>query len=147
MHNNSRLLLQAWAQKLQGNIKQIDVRAPTSIEVLAYRVPFMDAQTCTKVYRPFSGRSLSMAHSPCWNLMQTGCVLQYLINNAGVAKWADLGRLQEEDMLHLFRTNTLGPLMITQEVLREGLLKSGSVVANMTSKVSHLPTLYLQLSQ
>ena len=69
--------------------------------------------------------------------MQAGCV-QYLINNAGVAKWADLGSLQEEDMLHLFRTNTLGPLMITQEVLREGLLKSGSVVANMTSKVSHL---------
>lgn len=62
------------------------------------------------------------------------CV-QYLINNAGVAKWADLGSLEEEDMLHLFRTNTLGPLMITQQVLREGLLKSGSVVANMTSKV------------
>ena len=65
-------------------------------------------------------------------------VLQYLINNAGVAKWADLGSLQEADMLHLFRTNTLGPLMITQEVLREGLLKSGSVIANMTSKVSDL---------
>ncbi len=62
------------------------------------------------------------------------CV-QYLINNAGVAKWADLGSLTEEDMVHLFRTNTLGPLMITQEVLREGLLKRGSVVANMTSKV------------
>ena len=61
--------------------------------------------------------------------------LQYLINNAGVAKWADLGSLTEEDMLQLFRTNTLGPLMITQEVLREGLLKDGSVVANMTSKV------------
>ena len=61
--------------------------------------------------------------------------MQYLINNAGVAKWADLGSIEEQDMLHLFRTNTLGPLMITQEVLREGLLKSGSVVANMTSKV------------
>jgi len=61
--------------------------------------------------------------------------VQYLINNAGVAKWADLGSIEEQDMLHLFRTNTLGPLMITQEVLREGLLKSGSVVANMTSKV------------
>ena len=61
--------------------------------------------------------------------------MQYLINNAGVAKWADLGSLTEEDMLHLFRTNTLGPLIITQEVLREGLLKCGSVVANMTSKV------------
>lgn len=63
--------------------------------------------------------------------------MQYLINNAGVAKWADLGSLTEEDMLHLFRTNTLGPLMITQEVLREGLLKRSSVVANMTSKVSY----------
>ena len=69
--------------------------------------------------------------------------MQYLINNAGVAKWADLGSLQEADMLHLFQTNTLGPLMITQEVLREGLLKSGSVIANMTSKVSDPPTLYL----
>ena len=73
--------------------------------------------------------------------------MQYLINNAGVAKWADLGNLQEEDMLHLFRTNTLGPLMITQEVLREGLLKSGSVVANMTSKVSHLQLLHSNVSQ
>ena len=62
-------------------------------------------------------------------------MMQYLINNAGVAKWADLGNLQQEDMLHLFRTNALGPLMITQEALREGLLRSGSVVANMTSKV------------
>ena len=62
------------------------------------------------------------------------CV-QYLINNAGVAKWADLGSLTEEDMLHLFQTNALGPLMITQAVLREGLLKRGSVIANMTSKV------------
>jgi len=61
--------------------------------------------------------------------------VQYLINNAGVAKWADLGSIEEQDMLHLFRTNTLGPFMVTQEVLREGLLKSGSVVANMTSKV------------
>ena len=67
--------------------------------------------------------------------MRPGPVLQYLINNAGVAKWADLGSLEEADMLHLFRTNALGPLMVTQEVLREGLLKSGSVVANMTSKV------------
>lgn len=57
-----------------------------------------------------------------------------------VAKWADLGSLQEEDMLHLFRTNTLGPLMITQEVLREGLLRKGSVVANMTSKVPDVHT-------
>ncbi|CAK0780445.1 hypothetical protein CVIRNUC_005056 [Coccomyxa viridis] len=64
--------------------------------------------------------------------------VDYLINNAGVAKWADLGSLTEEDMLQLFRTNTLGPLMITQEVLREGLLKDGSVVANMTSKMGSM---------
>ncbi len=74
--------------------------------------------------------------------------MQYLINNAGVAKWADLGSIEEQDMLHLFRTNTLGPLMITQEVLREGLLKSGSVVANMTSKVpSSLDCLVFLISQ
>ena len=38
-------------------------------------------------------------------------------------------------MLRLFRTNTLGPLLVTQEVLNARLLRNGSVVANMTSKV------------
>lgn len=60
---------------------------------------------------------------------------QYLINNAGVASWGDLGKLTEDELLHCIRTNTLGPLLVTQEVLGTGLLKRGSVVANLTSKV------------
>lgn len=61
--------------------------------------------------------------------------MQYLINNAGVASWGQLGELSEEELLRLFRTNTLGPLLVTQEVSNANLLRSGSVVANLTSKV------------
>ncbi len=61
--------------------------------------------------------------------------MQYLINNAGVASWGGLGQLTEDELLHCIRTNTVGPLMVTQEVLGAGLLQKGSVVANLTSKV------------
>ena len=63
---------------------------------------------------------------------------QYLINNAGVASWSGLGQLTEDELLHCIRTNTVGPLMVTQEVLGAGLLKRGSVVASLTSKVHAL---------
>lgn len=67
-------------------------------------------------------------------------LVQYLINNAGVASWGGLGQLTEEELLHCIRTNTLGPLLVTQEVLGAKLLKNGSVVANLTSKVHlHVP--------
>jgi NADP-dependent 3-hydroxy acid dehydrogenase YdfG len=62
--------------------------------------------------------------------------LQYLINNAGVASWGNLGALTEDELLRLFRTNTMGPLLVTQEVLNAGLLRNGSTVANLTSKVT-----------
>ncbi len=62
-------------------------------------------------------------------------MMQYLINNAGVASWGGLGQLTDDELLHCIRTNTLGPLLVTQEVLGAKLLKNGSVVANLTSKV------------
>ncbi|CAL8468915.1 g8456 [Coccomyxa elongata] len=64
--------------------------------------------------------------------------VDYLINNAGVASWGGLGQLTEEELLHCIRTNTLGPLLVTQEVLGAKLLKNGSVVANLTSKMGSM---------
>ncbi|KAK9914895.1 hypothetical protein WJX75_002004 [Coccomyxa subellipsoidea] len=72
------------------------------------------------------------------NLKNIAKAVDYLINNAGVASWGGLGQLTEDELLHCIRTNTVGPLMVTQEVLGAGLLKRGSVVANLTSKMGSM---------
>eukprot|EP00887_Chlorella_sp_A99_P002829 scaffold6.g2829.t1 len=61
-----------------------------------------------------------------------------LINNAGVASWGDLGDVSEEEMFNCFRINTCGPLFTTQAVYKQGLLKQGSVVAQMSSKMGSI---------
>jgi hypothetical protein len=48
-----------------------------------------------------------------------------LINNAGALVWQGLEATTKADMLRLFETNTIGPLLCTQALLREGLLKRG----------------------
>lgn len=64
--------------------------------------------------------------------------MQLLVNNAGVVDgWKDLDEVTEADMLQCFKVNALGPLLVTQQLHRRGLLggRGGtSVVANMTSK-------------
>ena len=40
--------------------------------------------------------------------------------------------------MDLFRTNAVGPLLVTQEFSRAGLLGSGSMVANITSKMGSI---------
>ncbi|KAK9829599.1 hypothetical protein WJX72_006821 [[Myrmecia] bisecta] len=70
--------------------------------------------------------------------------IDYVINNAGViGAYQDFEHVTAEDMLAVFQTNTIGPLLITQQLLRNRLIGSGqkvadgpgSVIANVTSKV------------
>ncbi|KAG7669316.1 hypothetical protein Ndes2437B_g05462 [Nannochloris sp. 'desiccata'] len=59
-----------------------------------------------------------------------------LINNAGILEASSLGNVDAEEMIRLFMTNTVGPLLVTQQLHKQGLLgKPGSIVANMTSKM------------
>jgi len=61
-----------------------------------------------------------------------------LINNAGVAEWSSLGSVTQESMLRLFSVNAVGPLLVTQAAAGKGLLRKGSVVANITSKMGSM---------
>lgn len=67
-------------------------------------------------------------------------VLQYLFNVAGVADKtrADLHAIDAERMLECFQTNAVGPLIVVQQLLDNGMLGSGSTVANLTSKVNQV---------
>ena len=127
----------AYLESFLSHLQQLHHSTTSRARPLLHSQPAMSSCLTTvgmQLLRSATHRSKQQAgNSACCR--GTMWSLQYLINNAGVAKWADLGSLTEEDMLQLFRTNTLGPLMITQQILREGLLKKGSVVANMTSKV------------
>ena len=65
--------------------------------------------------------------------------IDYLINNSGVGSWNDLDEVTPEELLLLFQTNAMGPLLVTQALQKQGLLgRPGgpSVIANMTSKVT-----------
>ena len=59
-----------------------------------------------------------------------------LINNAGIMDRSGLSEVTSEEMVRIFQTNAIGPLLVTQAL--QSLLggKLGpSVVANMTSKM------------
>lgn len=60
-----------------------------------------------------------------------------LINNAGILEPTGLLNVTAEEMMRLFRVNTIGPLIVTQQLLTQGLLgqPGKSVVANMSSKM------------
>lgn len=67
---------------------------------------------------------------------QTKQVFDYALVVAGVVDdWADLDDVDEQRMLYCFRVNTIGPLLLAQALVTNKLLKKGSVLANMTSKV------------
>ena len=69
-----------------------------------------------------------------------------VINNAGTTgtdgynKW-ELEDMDAEEMMHVFKINTVGPLLVTQQLLKNGLIgdpakgKGGALVGNVTSKV------------
>ena len=61
-----------------------------------------------------------------------------MINNAGVygPKGLTLDSVKSEDMAFTFQTNTIGPLLVVQQLLHNRLIgKPGSIIGNMTSKV------------
>lgn len=61
-----------------------------------------------------------------------------VINNAGVIERGGIDDVTAYSMLHCFQVNTLGPIFVTQALLRHKLLKPGSLVANVTSLVRPL---------
>jgi NAD(P)-dependent dehydrogenase (short-subunit alcohol dehydrogenase family) len=85
--------------------------------------------------------------------LQSDCPIlgaQLLVNNAGaVDGYKELHEVTEEDILHCFRVNAVGPLLVTQQLHQRGLLggrRGGSLVANMTSKARREHGLRFQAS-
>jgi len=60
-----------------------------------------------------------------------------LINNAGILVLTGLRDVTAEEMMRLFKINTIGPLLVTQQLFKQGLLgqPGKSIVANMSSKM------------
>lgn len=71
------------------------------------------------------------------NLRQTVNHIDLLINNAGILEASDLMEVTAEEMVEAFRVNAVGPLLVTQQLIKHGLLgKPGtSIVANMSSRM------------
>lgn len=79
-------------------------------------------------------------------VVASGGAVDVVINNAGTtgtdaySKW-ELEDMDAEEMLHVFRINTVGPLLVVQQLLKRELIgtrgigKRGAVVGNVTSKV------------
>jgi NAD(P)-dependent dehydrogenase (short-subunit alcohol dehydrogenase family) len=96
-------------QKVQGvQIEQLDVSDPASIQAWAQR--------------------LASRHQH----------VDYVINNAGVygPKALEVDTVTAEDMIETYKVNTIGPLLVVQQLLKQGLIgPPGTVVGNVTSKV------------
>ena len=103
----------------------------------------------------------NVSHS-CYGTANYICValgggVDVVINNAGTTgtdgfnKW-DLESVTADEMLHVFKINTVGPMVVTQQLLKHGLMGGGpligggatggavggggaALVANVTSKV------------
>lgn len=59
-------------------------------------------------------------------------------------KGLTLDSVKSEDMALTFQTNTIGPLLVVQQLLKKKLIgKPGTIIGNVTSKV----TLQLLLAQ
>jgi NAD(P)-dependent dehydrogenase (short-subunit alcohol dehydrogenase family) len=59
--------------------------------------------------------------------------IDVLINNAGVLIEERFPEVTEEGMLLSFKVNTMGPYMIVQESYKQGKLKDGSKIINISS--------------
>jgi len=61
-----------------------------------------------------------------------------VINNAGVyGSKINCETVTAEDMLFTYRANTIGPLLVVQQLLKNKLIgKPGTIVGNVTSKVT-----------
>lgn len=64
--------------------------------------------------------------------------LDLVIHNAGIAEWSPLSAATSEVMQRLFRVNSVGPLLVAQQLDKQGLLGKGTTLANMTSKMGSM---------
>ena len=66
--------------------------------------------------------------------------IDVLINNAGVMRRSTLDDVNTEAMMTAFNINAVGPLLVTQQVLKSGKLggDTHTIVANVTSKMGSI---------
>ncbi|KAG7667227.1 putative C-factor [Nannochloris sp. 'desiccata'] len=101
-------------QQIEGEIAitQLDVASPTSIEKWASEV------------------------------QQLAPHVDVLINNAGVyGERINLDTVTSQHMLEVFQINTIGPLIVVQQLRKHALLggsKGSTIIANVTSKVGSI---------
>lgn len=83
-------------------------------------------------YKTYTDFSFSWQHNE-----QAPVVYQVVINNAGVyGNRVSLDTVTAEDMMFTYRANTIGPLLVVQQLLKNKLIgKPGTLVGNVTSKV------------
>ena len=58
-----------------------------------------------------------------------------MLNNSGIMRSADLLEVTPEDMLEHYKVNCMGIIFTVQAVLKQQLLQSGALIANVTSLV------------
>ena len=82
----------------------------------------------------------SSSHPKTLKLQCQTLLLQVVINNAGVyGPQISLETVTAEDMLFTYQANTIGPLLVVQQLLKNKLIgKPGSLVGNVTSKAGSL---------
>ena len=63
----------------------------------------------------------------------------FVLNNAGVyGKRGRFGEFTQEDLIFPFQVNTVGVLLVVQELVSAGLLKPGALIGNMSSKMGSM---------
>lgn len=65
-------------------------------------------------------------------------LFQAIFTVAGAASWKGLEQVDPHELIGLFTVNAVGPLLVIQRLLRAKLLKKGSIIVNLTSKVRFL---------
>lgn len=70
-----------------------------------------------------------------WRIPEGSGCLQVLINNAGMLERCTLEDVSEDAMISSYRVNCMGPLFTVQALLKQKLLHSGALIANVTSLV------------
>lgn len=70
-----------------------------------------------------------------------GLAFTHVIHSAGVARWERLGALRQQDMLDVYRVNTVGVALVAQAFLplmKNGVGKKVPVIAVLSSKVGSI---------
>lgn len=141
--------LEELQQKHQSKllVSSLDVSSPQSIEAWAkelsegLRLGHIDvSRSCRWDSRhPHAAAPHEMPYERGLTLCLFPCTAsQYVINNAGIYdQGGSLDSITAESMIRTFQTNTIGPLLVVQQLRRRRLIGGGkpTVIANVTSKV------------